>query len=42
VGFLYAIGGAAFGPAALDSQRCDEAARVFARRWLTVLPPNCR
>ena len=34
MGFLYAIGGGAFGPAVIDGRQCDEAARDFARRWL--------
>jgi hypothetical protein len=42
VGFIYAIGGGAFGPAVIDGRHCDEAARDFVRRWLDVLPPNCR
>lgn len=42
VGFVYAIGGAAFGPAVIDGRHCDEAAREFVRRWLDVLPANCR
>jgi len=42
VGFTYAIGGGAVGPALIDGMRCDEAARVFVRRWLNMLPPSCR
>ena len=42
VGFVYAIGGGAFGPAVIDGRRCDEAARDFVRRWLDVVPNNCR
>ena len=42
VGFLYAIGGAGFGPAVIDGRQCDQAALAFARRWLGVLPQNCR
>src|SRR6185503_10647639 len=42
VGFLYAIGGAGFGPAVIDGRHCDQAALAFARRWLAVLPANCR
>jgi hypothetical protein len=42
VGFIYAIGGGAFGPAVIDGLRCDEAARDFARRWISTLPPSCR
>jgi hypothetical protein len=42
VGFFYAVGGAAFGPAVVDSRRCDEAARELVRRWLAVVPANCR
>lgn len=42
IGFIYAVGGGAFGPAVIDSRHCDEAARDFVRRWLDVLPPNCR
>ena len=42
VGFAYAVGGGAFGPAVIDGRHCDEAARDFFRRWLDVLPPNCR
>jgi hypothetical protein len=42
VGFVYAIGGGAVGPAVIDGMRCDEAARVFVRRWLNMLPPSCR
>jgi hypothetical protein len=42
VGFVYAIGGGAFGPAVIDGRHCDEAARAFARRWLDALPPSCR
>jgi hypothetical protein len=43
-GFLYAIGGAAFGPAIIDGRRCDEAARLFVERWLGewMRPPTCR
>ena len=42
VGLFYAIGGGAFGPAVIDGRHCDEAARVFLRRWLDVLPPSCQ
>jgi len=42
VGFVYAIGGGAFGPAVIDGRRCDEAARELVRRWLGVVPLNCR
>jgi hypothetical protein len=43
VGFSYAVGGAAFGPAVIDGQRCDEAARQFFSQWLGQgrLPPSC-
>jgi hypothetical protein len=40
VGVLYAIGGGALGPAAIDFQQCDEAAREFGRRWLDMRPPQ--
>jgi hypothetical protein len=42
VGFAYAIGGAAFGPSVIDARHCDEAARDFFRRWVDVVPLNCR
>jgi len=43
-GFVYAIGGGAFGPAIIDGRRGDEAARLFIDRWLGegMLPPTCR
>lgn len=41
-GFIYAISGGAFRPAVIDGLHCDEAARVFARRWLDALPPSCQ
>ena len=40
--FTYALGALAFGPAAIDSLHCDEAARGFARQWLHQLPRICR
>lgn len=44
VGYSFAMGGAAFGPAVIDPQRCDAAAREFLVRWFgsVRLPPNCR
>ena len=42
IGFVYAIGGGAFGPAVIDGRHCDEAARDFARRWLSMPMPSCR
>jgi hypothetical protein len=42
MGFVYAIGGAAFGPATIDARRCDEAARAFVQRWFSGVPINCR
>jgi hypothetical protein len=42
VGFVYALGGGAFGPAVIDGRQCDEAAVAFLRRWLAVVPKNCR
>jgi len=44
VGFVYAIGGGALGPAIIDGRRWDPAALEFVRRWLgsAGLPPSCR
>jgi hypothetical protein len=42
IGFVYAIGGGAFGPAVIDGRHCDEAAREFVRRWIDIVPVNCR
>jgi hypothetical protein len=42
IGFVYAIGGGAFGPAVIDGRHCDAVAREFVRRWLDVVPVNCR
>jgi len=44
IGFVYAIGGGAFGPAVIDGRRCDQAALDFVRRWFGAgaLPPSCR
>jgi hypothetical protein len=44
IGFVYAIGGGAFGPAIIDGRRCDPAAVRFVRQWLGswALPPHCR
>src|SRR5206468_650740 len=44
IGFSYAIGGGAIGPAIIDGRRCDPAALDFVRRWLSFLgtPPSCR
>jgi hypothetical protein len=44
IGFVYAIGGGAFGPSIIDGQRCDAAAVEFVRQWFdeSVLPPSCR
>ena len=42
VGFTYAVGAIAFGPAAIDTLPCYEAALGFARQWLPQLPRICR
>jgi len=42
VGFAYAAGGLATGPAVIDGRHCDEAARDLVRRWLDIVPRNCR
>ncbi|MBW8862003.1 MAG: hypothetical protein JF601_06480 [Acidobacteria bacterium] len=41
-GLVYAVGGAAAGPAIIDAQRCDEAARAFVARWFSSVPTSCR
>ena len=44
VGILAAFGGAALGPAVINGQHCDAAAREFVLRWLSeaALPPTCQ
>lgn len=34
MGYAYAVGGVAVGPAIIDATHCDEAARRFAERWM--------
>lgn len=43
VGFVLSLGGGAFGPAVIDGQHCDPAARDLILRWLSArwLPPTC-
>jgi hypothetical protein len=43
IGFIYAIGGLAIGPAVADGARCDAAVRDFILRWLGSgrLPRPC-
>jgi hypothetical protein len=44
LGFMHAIGGAAFGPSIIDGRRCDPETVDFVRRWRIsgIVPPNCR
>jgi hypothetical protein len=43
VGFVYAIGDGAIGPAVIDGQVGDQSAREFVLRWLGPgMPPACR
>jgi hypothetical protein len=44
IGFVHALGGAAFGPSIIDRRRCDAATVDFVRQWFGsgVLPRHCR
>ena len=44
IGYVHALGGAAFGPSIVNGRRCDQEAVDFIRRWLGsgILPPRCR